>query len=102
VAIIAACSFGWWLVLICSERKVLLAGCWFVVREKYYWLISQANRAHSNQAQKHHSEWSEKANKLVPLPRTTASTKQGKQVLARPHCLGFKFEQKHREGASRR
>jgi hypothetical protein len=22
-----ACSFGWWLVLICSERKVLLVGC---------------------------------------------------------------------------
>jgi hypothetical protein len=21
----SACSFGWWLVLICSERKVLLA-----------------------------------------------------------------------------
>jgi hypothetical protein len=21
-----ACSFGWWLVLICSERKVLVAG----------------------------------------------------------------------------
>jgi hypothetical protein len=26
-----ACSFGWWLVLICSERKVLLAGCWWLV-----------------------------------------------------------------------
>ena len=26
---------GWWLVLICCERKVLLAGwCWFGVREK--------------------------------------------------------------------
>jgi hypothetical protein len=22
---------GWWLVLICSERKVLLAGCWWLV-----------------------------------------------------------------------
>jgi hypothetical protein len=27
----SACSFGWWLVLICSERKVLLAGCWWLV-----------------------------------------------------------------------
>jgi hypothetical protein len=26
-----ACSFGWWLVLIFSERKVLLAGCWWLV-----------------------------------------------------------------------
>jgi hypothetical protein len=23
---LAACSFGWWLVLICAERKVLVAG----------------------------------------------------------------------------
>jgi hypothetical protein len=22
---------GWWLVLACSERKVLLAGCWWLV-----------------------------------------------------------------------
>jgi hypothetical protein len=22
---------GWWLVLVCSERKVLLAGCWWLV-----------------------------------------------------------------------
>jgi hypothetical protein len=22
---------GWWLVLICCERKVLLAGCWWLV-----------------------------------------------------------------------
>jgi hypothetical protein len=22
---------GWWLVLICSERKVLLPGCWWLV-----------------------------------------------------------------------
>jgi hypothetical protein len=22
---------GWWLVLICSERKVLLAGCWWLI-----------------------------------------------------------------------
>jgi hypothetical protein len=26
-----ACSFGWWLVLVCSERKVLLAGCWWLI-----------------------------------------------------------------------
>jgi hypothetical protein len=34
--------FGWWLVLICSERKVLLAGCWWliVLREKYCWLVA--------------------------------------------------------------
>jgi hypothetical protein len=25
------CSVGWWLVLICYERKVLLAGCWWLV-----------------------------------------------------------------------
>jgi hypothetical protein len=25
------CSFGWWLVLICFERKVLLADCWWLV-----------------------------------------------------------------------
>jgi hypothetical protein len=22
---------GWWLVLICAERKVLLAGCWWLI-----------------------------------------------------------------------
>jgi hypothetical protein len=27
-------------VLICCERKVLLAGCWFVLREKYCWLVA--------------------------------------------------------------
>jgi hypothetical protein len=29
-------------VLICSERKVLLADCWwlFVLREKYCWLVA--------------------------------------------------------------
>jgi hypothetical protein len=27
-------------VLVCSERKVLLAGCWFVLREKYCWLVA--------------------------------------------------------------
>jgi hypothetical protein len=32
------CSVGWWLV--CSERRVLLAGCWFVLREKYCWLVA--------------------------------------------------------------
>jgi hypothetical protein len=25
------CSFGWWLVLICSERKILLADCWWLI-----------------------------------------------------------------------
>jgi hypothetical protein len=35
-----ACSFGWWPVVICSERKVF-AG-WFVrsEREKYWWLTA--------------------------------------------------------------
>jgi hypothetical protein len=36
----SACSFGWWLMLIYSERKVLLAYCWFVLREKYCWLVA--------------------------------------------------------------
>jgi hypothetical protein len=41
---------GWWLVLICSERKVLLAGWWWLVCSERkvplgWWLISQANRA---------------------------------------------------------
>jgi hypothetical protein len=32
---------GWWLVLIYSERKVLLADYWwFVLREKYCWLMA--------------------------------------------------------------
>jgi hypothetical protein len=26
-----ACSVGWWLVLVCSERRVLLAGCWWLI-----------------------------------------------------------------------
>jgi hypothetical protein len=29
--ILSICPFGWWLVLICSERKVLVAGCWWLV-----------------------------------------------------------------------
>jgi hypothetical protein len=24
-------GIGWWLVLVCSERRVLLAGCWWLV-----------------------------------------------------------------------
>jgi hypothetical protein len=32
---------GLWLVLICSERKVLLfVGGWFILREKYCWLVA--------------------------------------------------------------
>jgi hypothetical protein len=27
-------------VLVCSERRVLVASDWFVVREKYYWLVA--------------------------------------------------------------
>jgi hypothetical protein len=37
----------WWLVLICSERKILLTGCWWLVcseRKVGWWLISQTNR----------------------------------------------------------
>jgi hypothetical protein len=33
-------SFGWWLVLICSERKILVVGGWFVLREKYGCLVA--------------------------------------------------------------
>jgi hypothetical protein len=28
---LTACSFGCWLVLVCCKRKVLLAGCWWMV-----------------------------------------------------------------------
>jgi hypothetical protein len=28
---LTACSVGWWLVLVCSERRVLLTGCWWLV-----------------------------------------------------------------------
>jgi hypothetical protein len=33
----AACSFGWWLVLIVLKEKYswLVAGGWFILREKY-------------------------------------------------------------------
>jgi hypothetical protein len=41
---IKACSFGWLLVLICSERKILLAGCWWLVCSDGWWLISQTNK----------------------------------------------------------
>jgi hypothetical protein len=27
--------------LVCSERRVPLAGCWFVLREKYCWLVDR-------------------------------------------------------------
>jgi hypothetical protein len=30
--------FGW-LVLVCCERRVLVAGGWFILREKYCWLV---------------------------------------------------------------
>jgi hypothetical protein len=26
-----ACSVGWWLVLVSSERRVLVAGCWWLI-----------------------------------------------------------------------
>jgi hypothetical protein len=39
---------GWWLVLICSEKKVLLADCWCLVYSERntagWWLISQTIR----------------------------------------------------------
>jgi hypothetical protein len=28
---LVACSFGGWLVLICSDRKILLADCWWLI-----------------------------------------------------------------------
>jgi hypothetical protein len=39
---LSACSFGWWLVLVCSERNILLAGCWWLICSDW-WLISQTN-----------------------------------------------------------
>jgi hypothetical protein len=50
---------GWWLVLVCSKRRVLLAGSgWWLVaglfREKStvgWWLISQAKRAYFHKVQ---------------------------------------------------
>jgi hypothetical protein len=32
----------WWLVVICSEIKILLAGCWWLICSeiKYYWLVA--------------------------------------------------------------
>jgi hypothetical protein len=27
---LVACSFDWWLVMICFERKIVMIGCWFV------------------------------------------------------------------------
>jgi hypothetical protein len=37
-------------VLICCERKVLLAVCWFVLREKYRWLVAdKPNEPDANQ-----------------------------------------------------
>jgi hypothetical protein len=35
---------GWWLVLICSERKVLLAGLFGEESTAGWWLIGQTNR----------------------------------------------------------
>jgi hypothetical protein len=32
------CSFGWWLMLVCSERKVLLAGGWWAKRGEI-WIL---------------------------------------------------------------
>jgi hypothetical protein len=43
-----ACPFDYLIVMICFERKnywLVVAGGRFVMREKYYWLISQTNRA---------------------------------------------------------
>jgi hypothetical protein len=46
------CLFVWlvaWLVLICSKKKVLLAGCWWLVCSERkstvgWWLISRTNK----------------------------------------------------------
>jgi hypothetical protein len=51
---ISACSarnlsFGWWLVagVDCSERKILLDDGWFVLREKYCWLVADKPSEHA-------------------------------------------------------
>jgi hypothetical protein len=39
IKILWVCSFSWWLVA-GAERKVMLAGGWFVLREKYCWVVA--------------------------------------------------------------
>jgi hypothetical protein len=51
---IAIISLFVWLVLICSERKVLLTGGWFVVREKYCWLVADKPSEHVVSFHKNH------------------------------------------------
>jgi len=49
---------GWWLVLICYERKVLLAGwwrCWFSVREKL--MIASRTKRKSDAPIKYFEQW---------------------------------------------
>jgi hypothetical protein len=47
-----ACSFGWWLVLICSERKVLVAGLSLEKSTDGWRLISQTNGTQASNTQK--------------------------------------------------
>jgi hypothetical protein len=36
-------------MLICSKRKVRLTDCWFVLREKYCWLVADKPNEHGEQ-----------------------------------------------------
>jgi hypothetical protein len=65
---LAACLFGWWPMLIYSERKVLLAGCWWLIYSERkdiagWWLISQTNRLLIN-----FQTWRESHNLPFPGP----------------------------------
>jgi hypothetical protein len=45
---LTACSFGWWLMLVCSEIKVLLVADLFLEKiTAGWWLVSQTNRAYT-------------------------------------------------------
>jgi hypothetical protein len=38
--ILRVCLFGGWLMLICSERKILLADCWWLIYSERKVLLS--------------------------------------------------------------
>jgi len=46
------CLAGWWLVLICCERKVLLAGWWLVL----IWCERKAMLLVANRTERHYSD----------------------------------------------
>jgi hypothetical protein len=60
-------AWGWWLVLVCSERRVLLAGCWFVMREKYCWLVADKPSEQAEQAMKSCTETDCRGGRLTLL-----------------------------------